>query len=139
MKNKHEREIMAPIVNNRFARASDCSPSASRSETMVTDGPYYTNCANKRDKVHAFCFTVIFGGALAGFVLSLDYLNGMFLPSNDCIVGIEADCIPYNGQNYQYTYSPGWCYVMIGLVFGPIALWMIASFFFWFMKPPRHV
>lgn len=99
-------------------------------------GPRYLNCVSKRDKVYVVCCFVLGVAAIVGFAASIIYLKGAFTPSNSCIVEFDPSCIYYNGQTYQYTDNPAICYAMIVLAFGPLAVMIVASFLFWFLKPP---
>jgi hypothetical protein len=105
----------------------------------IPDGPYYTNCTNKRDVVYGFAGTVLAGAVFYGFVISLIYVNGVFTYNRDCVAGLDQGCILYNGQTYQYEYNPALFYIMAALTFCPIALVCVASCVFWFLKPPRTV
>jgi len=105
----------------------------------TTHGPYYTNCARKRDTVYSLCVLVLGAAAIFGFVISTEQLYGAFFYSSNCFEDLDPGCISYNGQTYQYSRTPGVCYAMIVMAFGPLAVMIVTCCLFWFMKPPPNV
>jgi len=98
-------------------------------------GPRYMHCLDMRHRAYIICTFVLGVAALLGFAISVNYANGILI-ENNCSVGYDSGCVFYNGQAYQYTYEPGVFYAMIVLTFGPFALAIVASFLFWFFRPP---